>query len=74
MPLVTAAERDARMGTAYSSYLSYWQTTVGGSSANVNNIFNDIYPLSPYGVWGLLESIMQPVNPITSARPSIKPQ
>jgi hypothetical protein len=67
--LITAAERDPRMGTAYSSYLSFWQTTVGGTSANVNNIFNDIYPISSYGVWGLLESVMQTVSPIASAPP-----
>jgi hypothetical protein len=67
--LITAAERDARMGTAYSSYLNFWQTNVGGTAANVNNIFNDIYPVSSYGVWGLLESVMQSVSPLTSAPP-----
>ena len=67
--LITAAERDARMGTAYSNYLNFWQTNVGGTSANVNNIFNDIYPVSSYGVWGLLESVMQTITPLTSAPP-----
>ena len=67
--LITAAERDARMGTAYSSYLNFWQTNVGGTGANVNNIFNDIYPVSSYGVWGLLESVMQTVAPLPSAPP-----
>ncbi len=67
--LITAAERDARMGTAYSSYLNFWQTNVGGTGANVNNIFNDIYPVSSYGVWGLLESVMQTVTPLTAAPP-----
>ena len=62
--LITAAERDPRMGTAYSDYLRFWQTNVGGADANVNNIFNDIYPFSSYGMWGLLESVMQPLTPI----------
>ena len=69
IPLVTAAERDPRMGTAYSDYLSFWQTNVGGTNANVNNIFNDIYPFSTYGMWGLLESVMQTVTPLPSAPP-----
>jgi hypothetical protein len=67
--LITAAERDTRMGTAYTDYLRYWQTTVGGTGANVNNIFNDVYPFSSYGMWGLLESVMQTVTPLPSAPP-----
>ena len=69
VPLITAAERDSRMGTAYSNYLHYWQTNVGSTGANVNNIFNDIYPVSSYGVWGLLESVMQTVTPLGAAPP-----
>jgi hypothetical protein len=69
VPLITAAERDARMATAYSAYLNYWQTNVGSTSANINNIFNDIYPFSSYGMWGLLESVMQPLSPMSSAPP-----
>jgi hypothetical protein len=67
--LVTAAERDARMGAAYSSYLHYWQSNVGGTGANINNLFNDVFPISSYGAWGLLESVMQPVTPLPSAPP-----
>ena len=67
--LVTAAERDARMGAAYSSFLHYWQSTVGGTDANINTLFNDVFPISTYGAWGLLESIMQPVSPLSSAPP-----
>jgi hypothetical protein len=69
VPLISAAERDPRMGTAYGEYLHYWQTTVGGTSANVNNIFNDVFPFSQYGMWGLLESVMQTVTPLPSAPP-----
>jgi hypothetical protein len=67
--LVMAAERDARMGAAYASYLTYWQSNVGSSAANAMNLFNDVYPLSQYGAWGLLESVMQTVNPLTSSPP-----
>ena len=67
--LITAAERDTRMGTAYSDYLHYWQSTVGGTGGNVNNIFNDVFPFSQYGMWGLLESVMQTVTPLPSAPP-----
>jgi hypothetical protein len=67
--LVTAAERDARMGAAYSQYLHFWQANVGGGSANINNVFNDVFPISTYGAWGLLESVMQPVTPSASAPP-----
>jgi hypothetical protein len=67
--LVAAAERDARMGAAYASYLTYWQSNVGSSAANVMNLFNDVFPLSQYGAWGLLESVMQTVNPSTSFPP-----
>jgi hypothetical protein len=67
--LVTAAERDARMGAAYGSFLHYWQSTVGGTDTNINTLFNDVFPISTYGAWGLLESIMQPVSPLSSAPP-----
>jgi hypothetical protein len=65
--LVAAAERDARMGSAYASYLAYWQANVGGTGANVMNLFNDVFPLSQYGAWGLLESVMQTVSPLASS-------
>ncbi|MEJ0005662.1 MAG: hypothetical protein WDM77_04575 [Steroidobacteraceae bacterium] len=70
--LVTAAERDPRMGAAYTTYLQYWQTNVGGTSANINNIFNDIFPVSSYGVWGLLESVMQTITPLAAAPPKYR--
>ena len=57
--LVTSAERDARMGTAYTSYLNYWKTTIGDSEASVNNLYNDVGGISTYGAWGFLESLMQ---------------
>jgi hypothetical protein len=67
--LVTAAERDARMSAAYATYLTFWQANVGNTGANVMNLFNDVYPLSQYGAWGLLESVMQTVSPLNSSPP-----
>ncbi len=67
--LVIAAERDARMGSAYTHYLAAWQSDVGGTGANVMNLYNDVYPPSQYGAWGLLESVMQTVGPGSSAPP-----
>jgi hypothetical protein len=65
--LVTAAERDARMGTAYTSYLNYWQSNAGGTSQNINNLYNDVDSISVYGAWGLMESLMQSFDPLTAA-------
>ena len=67
--LVMAAERDARMGAAYARYLTYWQSNVGSTGVNVMNLFNDVYPLSQYGAWGLLESLMQTVSPLSASPP-----
>jgi hypothetical protein len=65
--LVTAAERDARMGTAYTSYLNYWQSKAGGTSQNINNLYNDVDTISTFGAWGLMESVMQSFDPLTSS-------
>jgi hypothetical protein len=65
--LVISAERDARMGTAYTTYLNYWKTNVGATSTNINNIFSDVGPITFNGAWGALESIMQTISPIGSA-------
>ena len=67
--LVAAAERDARMAGAYTDYLTYWQSNVGSTGANIHNLFNDVFPLSQYGAWGLLESVMQPLDPLPAAPP-----
>lgn len=67
--LVTAAERDARMGTATFNYLNFWKTTVGATSANVFNYFNDITGISNTSAFGAMESVMQPISPLSSAPP-----
>lgn len=65
--LVTSAERDARMGSAYTTYLNYWAATVGATSANINNLYNDVGQISKYGAWGALEDVTQTFSPLNSA-------
>jgi hypothetical protein len=67
--LVIQAERNARMGAAYTTYLDYWKSEVGGTISNVNNLYNDVGYISQYGAWGLLESVMQTISPLSSAPP-----
>jgi hypothetical protein len=65
--MTTLAERDARMGTSYTTMLDWWQSNIGGGAANIENMYNDVFPLSAYGAWGALESIMQPISPLSGA-------
>jgi hypothetical protein len=67
--LVIQAERDPRMGAAYAGYLNDWKSKIGANSANINNLYNDVGSISQYGAWGLLESVMQTISPL-SASPS----
>jgi hypothetical protein len=63
--LYTAANRDPRMGPAYTTYFQQWKANGG----QLFNDFADITGYGQYGSWGALESIMQTTNPITSAPP-----
>jgi hypothetical protein len=65
--LVTSAERDARMGAAYTTTLNWWTTNVGGSSSNIFSVFNDVSVIGINGAFGLLESVMQPISPLSGA-------
>jgi hypothetical protein len=65
--VVTSAERDTRMGAAYTNYLNYWKTNVGSSSTNIFNVYTDVDTISVFGAWGTLESVMQPISPLSSA-------
>jgi hypothetical protein len=65
--LVTAAERDTRMGTSYTTELNFWKTNVGATSANIFNVFQDVGVIGINGSFGLLESIMQPISPLSGA-------
>lgn len=60
-----AANRDPRMGAAYTTYLNDWKASGGTLFMH----FNDTYPPSQYGIWGLLDSTMQTTEPLTSAPP-----
>ncbi|HEV8692454.1 MAG TPA: hypothetical protein VGQ91_19265 [Ideonella sp.] len=57
--LMTAANRDPRMGTAYTRTLADWQAVGGQAYA----LFNHVYHPSKYGVWGLKETQNGETNP-----------
>lgn len=57
--LFTSANRDARMGTLYQSYLNGWAAHGGGLFMH----FTDIGSYSRYGSWGALEEIGQNSSP-----------
>ena len=59
--LYIAANRDTRMGIAYTNYLQQWKANGGELFVN----FSDIGIYSQYGEWGALESLMQVMNPTT---------
>jgi hypothetical protein len=63
--LLIAANRDARMGTAYASYLNGWKANGGTLFMH----YYDVGATSQYGEWGALESIMQTTSPLSSAPP-----
>lgn len=53
--LMTAANRDPRMATAYTRTLADWQAAGG----QTYTLFNHVYKPSKYGVWGLKETQLQ---------------
>ena len=61
--LYAAANRDPRMGIAYSTYLNGWKA-LGGT---VFNNFIDIEQYSKYGYWGALENYQDTSSPKYSA-------
>ena len=63
--LYIAANRDPRMGQAYTRYFQLWKT--GGGQLFIH--YNDVGAGSKYGSWGAVESIMQTVTPLSSAPP-----
>jgi hypothetical protein len=63
--LHVAANRDPRMGAAYTSVLRDWKANGG----EMFMIYDDIYSPGKYGEWGALESFMDTVSPLTSAPP-----
>jgi hypothetical protein len=67
--LVTSAERDPRMGSATSTMLNFWATNVGLGASNIEHLFNDVTGITQFGAYGALESIMQPISPLSGAPP-----
>jgi hypothetical protein len=63
--LYTAANRDPRMGTAYTTMLNNWKANGGQTLV----IYADISAPSKFGEWGALESFMDTVNPLSNAPP-----
>ncbi len=63
--LYIAANRDARMGSAYTSYLQSWKANGG----ELFVLFADMGAYTQYGEWGLLESLMQATSPLSAAPP-----
>jgi len=53
--LYAAANRDPRMGTAYTTYLNGWKQAGGTLFIN----FTDIAPSDIWGYWGALENVLQ---------------
>jgi hypothetical protein len=63
--LYTAAARDPRMGSIYTKMLNDWKSNGG----RLFVIYADISPPTQYGDWGALESLLDTVDPLTSAPP-----
>ena len=63
--LYIAANRDARMGTAYTNYFQQWKAQGGQLFMD----FADVGTYGQYGEWGALESVMQTTTPLSSAPP-----
>lgn len=61
----TAANRDARMGSAYTAALGDWKANGGQTYV----LYDDIYSPGTFGEWGALESFMDKVSPLSSAPP-----
>jgi len=56
--LLQRVERDPRMYSAYKKYLSTWRSQIGDTIA----LFNSSYPIGPFGAWGLVEYMGQPLS------------
>jgi hypothetical protein len=63
--MVAAANRDSRMGVAYTKFLQQWKANGG----ELFVIYNDVGGYSKYGEWGALESLMQLTDPHAAPPP-----
>lgn len=59
------ANRDSRMGAAYTTALDEWKANGG----EVYVLYDDINPPTLWGEWGLLESYMDPISPLGASPP-----
>jgi hypothetical protein len=57
--LYLAANRDARMGTAYATYLQGWKQAGGQTFVH----YNDVNTYDKWGTWGMLETTMNLASP-----------
>lgn len=58
--LMVVANRDARMGAAYTTYMNAWGSDIGTTFTNIMNLFNDCWAEQSNGFcWGFYESPMQ---------------
>lgn len=74
--LMVVANRDARMGAAYTTFLNWWAANIGATAANIMHLFNDCWAEQSNGFcWGLYESFMQnlPPFPALPMPPALKP-
>jgi len=51
-------ERDPRMYDAYKKYLGLWRSKIGDTIA----LYNSSGPVRPFGAWGLVEYVGQPMS------------
>lgn len=61
--LFVQANRDTRMGAAYSSYLEYWRTGTANDRLELFSAFSLAGRYGEFGSWGALEHIEQPGSP-----------
>lgn len=60
-----AANRDSRMAAVYTTALENWKANGGQTYV----LYDDVYSPSKYGEWGLLESFLDTVSPLSDAPP-----
>ena len=63
LSLYIAANRDPRMGAAYSTAFKDWKANGG----QIYVVYTDILKPSQFGVYGALESFMDTISPLSSA-------
>ena len=65
--LYITASRSSQMGTIYTSWMNQWKSLTGGATLNTAHHHYDCYTPGGYGAWGVIESVMQTLSPLSSA-------